>query len=233
MTGFKFSVGRAHGARVSGSAPPWYIPPVDPLQFATTVRAMLRPLTLAALLATVASFAPPVSHVARARVRMAEQVSGTSVDDEPWNVECVGSYAGKAGLECARPRPPLHPSSPGALTAAHVRQGFHPARDHRGRRGRAEGEGGEDEEGPRRRQGPGRRAEGEGGAAGQGLGHADEAGPALDRRRARQLALIRRAIHPQCAACCRLPSPIIRPAGELRLGSLCSHALRRSCIYIR
>ena len=46
---------------------------------------MLRPLTLAALLATVASFAPPVSHVARARVRMAEQVSGTSVDDEPWN----------------------------------------------------------------------------------------------------------------------------------------------------
>ena len=63
---------------------------------------MLRPLTLAALLATVASFAPPVSHIARARVRMAEQVSGTSVDDEPWNVECVGSYAGKAGLECAR-----------------------------------------------------------------------------------------------------------------------------------
>ena len=78
---------------------------------------MLRPLTLAALLATVASFAPPVSHVARARVRMAEQVSGTSVDDEPWNVECVGSYAGKAGLECARARPPLHPSSHGALTA--------------------------------------------------------------------------------------------------------------------
>ena len=194
---------------------------------------MLRPLTLAALLATVASFAPPVSHVARARVRMAEQVSGTSVDDEPWNTECIGSYAGKAGLECARARPPLRPSSTGSLTAARVRQGFHPARDHRGRRGRAEGEGGEDEEGPRRRQGPGRRAEGEGGAAGQGLGHADEAGPALDRRRARQLALIRRAIHPQCAACCRLPSPIIRPAGELRLGSLCSHALRRSCIYIR
>ena len=79
---------------------------------------MLRPLTLAALLATVASFAPPVSHVARARVRMAEQVSGTSVDDEPWNVECVGSYAGKAGLECARtrhslpPRPPTHETSP-------------------------------------------------------------------------------------------------------------------------
>ena len=89
---------------------------------------MLRPLTLAALLATVASFAPPVSHVARARVRMAEQVSGTSVDDEPWNTECIGSYAGKAGLECARARPPLHPSSPGALTAAHVRQGFHAAR---------------------------------------------------------------------------------------------------------
>ena len=65
---------------------------------------MLRPVLLAALLATVASFAPPVSHVARARVRMAEQVSGTSVDDEPWNVECVGSYAGKAGLECARAR---------------------------------------------------------------------------------------------------------------------------------
>ena len=176
---------------------------------------MLRPLTLAALLATVASFAPPVSHVARARVRMAEQVSGTSVDDEPWNTECIGSYAGKAGLECARARPPLHPSSTGALTAARVRQGFHPARDHRGRRGRAEGEGGEDEEGPRRRQGAGRRAEGEGGAAGQGLGHADEAGPALDRRRARQLALIRRAVSESPCACCRLPSPIIRPAGEL------------------
>ena len=72
---------------------------------------MLRPLTLAALLATVASFAPPVSHVARARVRMAEQVSGTSVDDEPWNTECIGSYAGKAGLECARARaaPPFLP----------------------------------------------------------------------------------------------------------------------------
>ena len=192
---------------------------------------MLRPVLLAALLATVASFAPPVSHVARARVRMAEQVSGTSVDDEPWNTECIGSYAGKAGLECARARPPLRPSSTGSLTAARVRQGFHPARDHRGRRGRAEGEGGEDEEGPRRRQGAGRRAEGEGGAAGQGLGHADEGSRARS-----PSCTTTRADPPRYPStmCCTLPSPspIIRPAGE-PVSALCSHALRRSCIYIR
>ena len=97
---------------------------------------MLRPVPLAALLATVASFAPPVSHVARARVRMAEQVSGTSVDDEPWNTECIGCARARLASSARARAPPAPPFLPWrALTATRVRQGFHPARDHRGRRG--------------------------------------------------------------------------------------------------
>jgi len=95
---------------------------------------MLRPLTLAALLATVASFAPPVSHVARARVRMAEQVSGTSVDDEPWNTECIGSYAGKAGLECARAMEALPHARRRERARAPAAPPFLPWHAHRGAR---------------------------------------------------------------------------------------------------